>query len=118
MLAGSELSVSRGHMVGLAFQEPSFTFAQNAEEAARQIDALGGFSVISHPYSKVSWSWGESVLYQGIEIINSDSMLKMNFFSLVPYLPALMIKPEYTLLKMVDFPQKNLETEWLVTQPN
>jgi len=109
VLAGSELSVSRGHMVGLAFQKPPFTFSQNAEEAARQIDALEGFSIISHPYSKTSWTWGESFPYHGLEIINSDAMLKTNFFSTLPYLPALLVRPEYTLLKMIDYPLKNLE---------
>lgn len=109
VLAGSELSVSRGHMVALAFQNPSSPFSQNAEIAAGQIKNLEGFSVIAHPFSKVSWTWGESVFYQGLEIINSDSMLKKNFFSILPYIPALMIKPEYTLLKMIDYPAKNLE---------
>jgi hypothetical protein len=108
MLAGSELSVSRGHLVGLGFKLPSDNFSQNAEEAVYGIMAAGGFSVIAHPYSKVQWSWGEYVGYSGIEIINADSMLKEGLFLSVPYLPALLIKPSYTLLKILDSPQREL----------
>jgi len=109
VLAGSELSVSRGHLVALAFDEPSFSFSQNAEEAAKQIRRLKGFSIIAHPFSKAKWSWGRSVPYQGLEIISGDSMLKKNFFSSFFYLPALLFKPEYTLIKMIDPPRRNLK---------
>jgi len=109
VLAGSELSVSRGHLVALAFDNPTFFFSQNAEESARQIRRLKGFSIIAHPFSKAKWSWGKSVPYQGLEIISGDSMLKKNFFSTLPYLPALVLKPEYALIKMIDHPQLNLK---------
>jgi len=109
VLAGSELSVSRGHMTALAFIPPFIPFSQNAEEAAQQVAARGGFSIIAHPYSKVSWTWGESSYYQGLEILNSDSILRKKFLSSLPYLPAVLVKPEYALLKMVDYPQKNLK---------
>ena len=109
VLAGSELSVSRGHLVGLAFDEPYRSFSQNAEEAAKQIRRLKGFSIIAHPFSKAKWSWGKSVPYQGLEIISGDSMLKKNFLSSFPYLPALFLKPEYALIKMIDPPQQNLK---------
>lgn len=108
VLAGSELSSSRGHLVALAFDEPILSFSQNAELAAEQIQRLKGYSVIAHPYSKVKWSWGKSVPYQGLEIISGDSMLKKNFISCFPYLPALFIKPEYTLIKMIYPPYLNL----------
>ena len=109
VLAGSELSVSRGHLVALAFNRPSLSFSQNAEQAAKEIRSLKGFSIIAHPYSKVKWSWGKSVPYRGLEIISGDSMLKKNFFSSLPYLPALVLKPEYALIKMIDYPHQNLK---------
>ena len=109
LLAGSELSVSRGHMVALAFNRPSLSFSQNAEQAAKEIRRLKGFCIIAHPYSKVKWSWGKSVPYQGLEIISGDSMLKKNFISSLPYLPALVLKPEYALIKMLDHPHQNLK---------
>jgi hypothetical protein len=108
ILAGSELSVSRGHLVGLDFKLLSSNFSQNAEEAVFGIMAAGGFSVIAHPYSKVQWSWGENVGYSGIEIINANFMLKESLFLSIPYLPALLIKPSYTLLKILDSPQREL----------
>lgn len=108
VLAGCELSVSRGHLVGLNFKLPSQNFSQNAEEAACEIMASGGFSIIAHPYSKVQWSWGENVGYLGIEIINADTMLKEGLFLSIPYLPALLIKPSYALLKILDNPHRNV----------
>ncbi len=108
VLAGSELSVNR-HLVGLGFKTPNHPFPQNAEEAVFKINSLGGFSIISHPYSKAHWSWGEFIDYTGIDLMNGDTMLKLNFLSSIPYLPALLIKPEYTLIKMLDNPQRNLK---------
>jgi len=109
VLAGSELSVSRGHLVALAFDEPTLSFSQNTELAAEQIRRLKGFSIIAHPFSKVKWSWGSSVPYKGLEIISGDSMLKKNFISSFPYLPALLLRPEYVLIRMIDHPHQNLE---------
>lgn len=109
VLAGSELSVSRGHLVALGFDPPKTPFSKNAEQAAYQVNALKGFSIIAHPFSKVSWSWGEFTEYKGIEIINANTALRYNFLRLVPISPSLLIKPEYALLKMLSRPQKNLK---------
>jgi len=107
-LAGSELSVSRGHLVALDFELPSGYFSQNAEDAFYEIRAGGGFTIISHPYSKTQWSWGKFIEYDGIEIINGDTALKKNIVASIPSLPALLIKPEYTFLRMLDSPHRNL----------
>ncbi len=109
VLAGSELSVSRGHLVALSFKSPTRPFSQNAERAAYQIKTLDGFSIIAHPYSKVSWSWGEPIGYEGMEIINANTLLKYDFFRIFPFLPSLLIKPEYAMLKMLRRPDKNLK---------
>lgn len=109
VLAGSELSVSRGHLVAFGIPHDSGPFSQNADTAFQQIKYRGGISIIAHPYSKVSWSWGKPVGYDGLEIINANSMLKYNIFRIVPLLPALLIKPEYAMLKMLQPPEKNLK---------
>ena len=108
VLAGSELSVSRGHLVALGFRLPSRPFSQTAEYAVHEIHSSGGFSIIAHPYSKVQWSWGEFIDYSGIEIINGNTMAKKNIILSLPYIPAFLIKPDYTLLKMLDTPKRNL----------
>lgn len=110
VLAGSELSVSRGHLVGLGFERPDVAhpFSQNAETAVHEISALRGFTIIAHPYSKTRWTWGEFVEYSGLEIVDADSMLKRNFIASLPYLPALLIRPELVLLKMIDPPEQTL----------
>ena len=108
VLAGSELSVSRGHLVGLDFRIPPTVFPQNADQAARMIDDLDGISIIAHPYSKTQWSWGDMNEYSGIEIINADSMLKKDILRWLPYLPAIFFKPELSILKMLTSPERNL----------
>ena len=108
VLAGSELSVSRGHLVALGFELPKRNFSQNTEHAVYEIEGAGGFSIIAHPYSKTKWSWGELVGYSGIEIMNADSMIRINALSSLPYIPAILLNPEFFLLKSVDNPVRNL----------
>jgi len=108
VLAGSELSVSRGHLVALDFRPPDGTFAPNAEVAAQEVAAAGGFTIIAHPFSKTRWSWGEFAGYSGIEVVDSDSMLKKNFARAIPYLPALLVSPRIFLLKTLERPWQSL----------
>jgi len=109
ILAGSELSVSRGHLVALDFRPPERDFAQNAEEAALEVAAAGGFTIIAHPFSKTRWSWGDSAGYAAIEIVNADSMAKKNILRAIPYLPALIFSPRIFLLKTMERPSQSLE---------
>lgn len=108
VLAGSELSVSRGHLVALDFKPPAGRFAQDAEVAAQEVAAAGGFTIIAHPFSKTRWSWGEFAGYSGIEVVDSDSMLKRNFARAIPYLPALLVSPRIFLLKTLERPWQSL----------
>jgi hypothetical protein len=109
VLAGSELSVSRGHLVALGFTPPERDFARNAEEAALEVAAAGGFTVVAHPFSKTRWSWGGSAAYDGIEIVTADSMVKKNLLRALPYLPALIFSPRIFLLKALDRPTQSLK---------
>jgi hypothetical protein len=109
VLAGSELSVNRGHLVALGFEPSPRPFSHEAEEAAIEIQRSGGFSIIAHPYSKTRWTWGDYAGYSGIEIINADTMLKKNFLTMLPFLPSLAVRPELSLLKLLDSPEKNLK---------
>lgn len=112
VLAGSELSVSRGHLVALGFREPQHDFSQKTEDAMAEIQSLGGFGIIAHPYAKVRWSWGDpgdSPPYSGIEIMNMDHMLKTNFWRMLPYAPALLVKPELAVLRLIEHPGINIE---------
>jgi hypothetical protein len=109
VLAGSELSTNRGHLVGLGFAAPTTQFSQNAEQAAREIEAQGGFSVIAHPFSKTRWSWGKEMVYSGLEIIDTDTMIRRNFLGALPYLPALLFKPQLYLLKTLVRPDETLK---------
>ena len=108
VLAGSELSTSRGHLVALDFDLPKSNFFQNADRAAYQVQRLNGFSIIAHPYSKIQWTWGDSLYSSGIEIINADSMLKNRIWRWIPFTPSLILRPQYFLLKILNVPKKNL----------
>lgn len=104
ILAGSELSVSRGHLVALGFGPPERPFPQNAELAIRAVAAGGGFTVIAHPYSKTPWTWGKEQGFSGIELADSDSMVKRNYLRMLPYIPALALKSTLPLLKALSRP--------------
>jgi len=110
VLAGTEISSNRGHLLGLGFERPrdSTFFSSEAELAAREIGALGGFSVIAHPYSKVPWSWGDLFEYDGLEIVDADSMLKSHVLRTLVYFPALLVKPTFALLKLIKPPERAL----------
>ena len=108
-LTGSELATSRGHLVALGFNPPERRFPQNADLAAREITARGGFSIIAHPFNKTRWSWGPWAGYSGIEIIDSDTMIKKNALSTLPFLPALVLKPGLYLLKILNQPVRTLK---------
>jgi len=109
VLAGSELSVSRGHLVALDFKTPERDFARNAEEAVLEVVAAGGFTVIAHPFSKTRWSWGGSAVFDGIEVVTADSMVRKNILHAIPYLPALIFRPRIFLLKALDRPAQSLK---------
>jgi len=109
VLAGSELSVNRGHLVAIGFTPPESPFSQNAEKAASQIRSADGMSIIAHPYSKTSWTWGPLTEYSGIEVLNAYSPFQRNYLRMIPYLPSFPIRPEFWLLKMLDSPEKSLK---------
>ncbi len=108
VLCGSELSENRGHLVAAGFNTPPSPFSSTAEEAVHQVRALGGFTVVAHPYSKVQWSWGPGADYGGIEILSADSMLRRSLPASLLYLPTFLINPKFTVLKALKRPEKNL----------
>ncbi|HEX2694216.1 MAG TPA: PHP domain-containing protein [Acidobacteriota bacterium] len=114
VLAGSELNVNRGHLVALGFRPPpgDGKLPSKAEDAVAAVRALGGFTVIAHPYSKVRWSWGdwgESSDYSGIEIVNADTMFKDNYRRVLAYAPLLLLGSRLPLIKMLEHPASNLK---------
>lgn len=103
VLAGSELSTSRGHLVALAIPPSIPPIPRIAEEAACFVRKQGGFTIIAHPYSKTSWSWGrENDLYTGLELVDADTMLKKGWFFTLPFIPLLFFNPRAFVLKMID----------------
>jgi hypothetical protein len=108
-LAGSELSVHRGHLVALGFRPPTRSFSRRTETAVQEVRVLDGFTVIAHPYSKTRWSWGDPAGYQGLELINGDTMVRSRVLPSLPYLPALLLRPRLLMVKMLDDPSTELQ---------
>jgi len=104
VIAGTEISSSRGHLVALGFDPPARPFSQEAGAAAREVHAQGGFTVIAHPYSKTRWSWGSAKDADGLEIINLDGDLRRGWGTALFYAPVLLVKPTLALLKILDPP--------------
>jgi len=104
VIAGTEISSSRGHLVALGFARPPKPFSQNADLAVREVKSLGGFSVVAHPYSKTRWSWGDQTEFDGIEIMNVDGDLRRGWVLTALCAPILLVKPEAALLKILDAP--------------
>lgn len=103
VLAGSELSTNRGHLVALAFSDSLKVLPRLAEEAVRTIQKEGGFTIIAHPYSKTSWSWGkENDLYLGLELIDADTLFKKKWLSTLPLFPLLLFHQRAFALKMLE----------------
>jgi hypothetical protein len=102
VLAGSELSSSRGHLVGLGFEPEQDPIPRDADEAVQEINRRGGLAVIAHPSGKPRWSWGPLEGYHGLEVLNGNTLLRKNFLLSLPYLPALPFKPVLGLIKMTD----------------
>ncbi len=106
VLAGTEISSSRGHLVALGFDPPARSFDRSAEGAAAEAAALGGFTVLAHPYSKVSWSWGDWAGYSGLELLNADTEVKRSLPRSLLFSPLLLIKPDAALLALVGRPRR------------
>jgi len=107
-LTGSELATSRGHLVALGFTPPEQRFPQNADLASQSVMSRGGFTIIAHPFNKTHWSWGPWAGFSGMEIIDSDTMIKKNILPSLPYLPALVFRPGLYLLKILDPPSRTI----------
>ncbi|MCP2519385.1 PHP domain-containing protein [Candidatus Aminicenantes bacterium AC-335-A11] len=110
VLRGSEVSVREGHFVALNFEISSDEFPAIAKLAMRKVKKLNGFSIIAHPYNlKNPWIGWDTKDPLGIEIINMDSAWRSRFFLSIPYYLVFPFKPQYSLLKMIDFPEKNFK---------
>ncbi len=104
VLAGTEISTNRGHLAALGFDPPGQDFSRIADNAAAQVAAAGGFTVIAHPYAKTAWSWGPWAGYSGLEILNSEVVAKRAPFRTLLFAPLLLIRPEAALSALVGPP--------------
>jgi len=110
VLAGSEMSTNRGHLVAFGFKRPGRTtvFSREAEAAAAEVGALGGITVIAHPFSKTRWSWGDAAVTDGIEILDGDSLLKSDVARTILNAPLFFLRPTTALLRLAAPPRDAL----------
>ncbi|MDD8026612.1 MAG: PHP domain-containing protein [Acidobacteriota bacterium] len=119
ILAGTEISSSRGHLVAMGFDPPDRDFSGTAELAAGEAAALGGFTVLAHPYSKTAWSWGDWAGYSGLEIQNGDAVVKRAPARTLLFAPLLLARPDAALLALVGRPRRETAAwdRWGVDRP-
>jgi len=108
VLAGSELSVSRGHLVALDIDAAGPDFPQNAEESMRDVRSRGGFTVIAHPFSKVRWSFGGDEDPDGMEIINGDGVMRRRIGRTLLWVPVFLVSPRLAFIHLLDSPARSL----------
>lgn len=108
VLAGTEISSNRGHLAALGFDPPAQDFSRLADNAAAQVAAAGGFTVIAHPYAKTAWSWGPWAGYAGLEIFNSDVAAKRAPLRTLLFAPLLLARPDAALTALVGPPLREI----------
>jgi hypothetical protein len=114
VIAGSELSTTSGHILGLGIEDPTYRFSGDPLDALEDIRDLGGFPVAAHPmnpradFQFTGWDlpgpWG-------VELVNGDSEWRTaGWRSLLT--PALYgVNRRYALLQLLNSPGPML-TRW------
>ncbi|HEY6548728.1 MAG TPA: CehA/McbA family metallohydrolase, partial [Vicinamibacteria bacterium] len=76
VIVGTELSTTRGHILGLGIADPGYRFSGDAQDGLQDIRDLGGFAVAAHPESPredLRFSGWDLPGSWGVEIVNGDS---------------------------------------------
>jgi hypothetical protein len=76
VIAGSELSTTSGHILGLGIEDPTYRFSGDPLDALDDIHDLGGFAVAAHPMNPradLQFTGWDLPGPWGIELVNGDS---------------------------------------------
>lgn len=107
VIAGSELSTTSGHILGLGIEDPTYRFSGDPLDGLEDIRDLGGFPVAAHPMSPradLRFSGWDLPGPWGVELVNGDSEWRTaGWRSLLT--PALYgLNRRYALLRLLNSP--------------
>ncbi|MEW6368506.1 MAG: hypothetical protein AB1714_28080 [Acidobacteriota bacterium] len=111
LIIGSELSTDAGHLLALAYGNPTYNFPPDPAEAAADVESLGGFVVLSHPFNdRIPWRQWPFPLSTGMEVLNGDSEWReVGWWKLAVTLPSYWLNPAYFHLRLMHYPRQALE---------
>lgn len=115
VLAGSEISTTAGHVLGLGIPDPVFRFSGDAREALEDMRDLGGVGFAAHPLSPLEsfrWTGWELPGPWGLELLNGDSQWRAAGWGRLLRTAALYgVNSRYALLGSLTSPSSTL-TRW------
>jgi hypothetical protein len=111
VIAGSELSTTSGHILGLGIDDPTYRFSGDPLDGLEDIRDLGGFPVAAHPMSPradLRFTGWDLPGPWGIELVNGDSEWRTAGWRslLTPVLYGL--NRRYALLRVLNAPGPTL----------
>ena len=112
VLAGTEVSTTAGHVLGLGVRDPVFRFSGDARDALEDIRDLGGYAFAAHPLSPredFRWTGWDLPGPWGIELVNGDSQWRAAGWPRLLRTAALYrLNPRYALLGSLTPPDDTL----------
>jgi hypothetical protein len=110
LIGGSELTLNSGHLATAGYPVPDFILPPEPQEAIADINQMGGFNFISHPFDdNIPWTdWNIHGL-TGIEVFNSySSARRAGIFKLLFFPFQYAVNSKYALLNTLSYPVKNM----------
>jgi len=102
VLAGTELSTTAGHILGLGLErDPAYRFSGGALDGLEDIRDLGGFSFAAHPFSRredLRFTGWDLPGPWGLELLNGDSEWRRAGVRLLLTVGLYRLNPRHALL--------------------
>jgi hypothetical protein len=112
VIAGTEISTTAGHLLGLGIPDPVFRFSGDAADALDDVRALGGSAYAAHPLSPredFRWTGWDLPGPWGMELVNGDSQWRAAGWGRLLRTAALYpLNARYALLGSVTPPRETL----------
>jgi hypothetical protein len=112
VLAGTEVSTTDGHVLGLGVRDPVFRFSGDARDALEDIRDLGGYAFAAHPLSPredFRWTGWDLPGPWGMELVNGDSQWRAAGWPRLIRTAALYgLNPRYAVLGSLTPPDDTL----------
>jgi hypothetical protein len=112
VIAGTEISTTAGHLLGLGIPDPVYRFSGDAADALDDVRALGGSAYAAHPLSPredFRWTGWELPGPWGMELVNGDSQWRAAGWGRLLRTAALYpLNARYALLGSVTPPRETL----------